>query len=123
MNVFIAEKVIGAVQLLLEGSIPCKTLGICANVLMLVHPNDYLDYDETSNCVSTLNKAFKHWPKHSGNNLYPLPSCEYEYETEAEAYDRHSCQGDMWSGSYYATLRVELCHFVIDYLKRYYNLK
>lgn len=113
MNVFIAEKVIGAVKQLLDGDIPDIAQGICGNVRMLCGETHHY------NVTHLLHYVAKEWPKFSGVTCYPVPSPS----GSSPSTEYHFTTNEWVVGSLYTALRIELCHFVIDYLKRYYNLK
>lgn len=115
MNIFIAEKVIAAVQQLLDGNIPSRSHGICLNVKRLCGGDPHY------HLLDCLHDVAEKWPKFSGNHHYPVPD-PYEDDTEPDWI--YNAAIDEWEeGTAYTALRIELCHFIIDYLKRYYNLK
>ena len=115
MNVFIAEKVIAAVQQLLDGNIPNRNHGICYNV------KRFCVGIESELVLFCLHDVAELWPKYSGDSCYPVPDPSgddhdpvYVYQTTLDEWEE---------GTAYTALRIELCRFIIDYLKRYYNLK
>lgn len=114
MNIFIAEKVIAAVQELLNGNIKHKRWGICGNLRMLL-PNYIVAAYLEEAC---LDACFRAWLKYSGNIAFPIPD-----PAGGSVQDIYEGTDDKWKeGSAYTALRIELCHFIIDYLKRYYRL-
>ena len=116
MNVFIAQKVVSAVQELLNGNIPNHSHGICHNVRQLCGDTYY--YDHALFCLGDVAEL---WPKFSGDSCYPVPD-PYGGDPNPEwAY--HDTIDEWEEGTAYTALRLELCHFIVDYLKRYYNLK
>ena len=114
MNIFIAEKVVSAMQQLLDGNIPNRFHGICYNVKHLCGGI------ESGLVLLCLDDVAREWPKFSGDGTYPVPD-PYSGEPDPELV-YHDTVDEWEEGTAYTALRIELCRFIIDYLKRYYRL-
>lgn len=98
---------------------PRSNLGICANFDTVYHAvhGANCDYDEWSNAVDILDSAMDKWPGHSGNQLFPVPDPDNSLLGPADTYSYHSEAGTMWSGSEYASKRIELLNWLIKHLR------
>ena len=87
-----------------------RRYGLCENLKRL--GGVYDEYDEYGKlrgaATHELHSAFETWDKWSGDHLYPVPSCDDEFD-ENVAYN---IQEDMYEGDY-GELRIDLLRHLI----------
>ena len=64
-----------------------------------------------------LGKIMKTWPRHSGNDLFPVPSI-VEGETEEDWYYISLSKNRLWAPNEYGDLRRDLAHHIINELTK-----
>lgn len=99
------DKMVNGLQQLLDGEIPLRGAGICANLKGLVEfPSDPL-YD-------FIYKMAKQWDKFSGNKDYPIIDLSKQSPAENQFYINIR-GGKLWQGTQ-GELRRELIQFMLD---------
>jgi hypothetical protein len=86
--------------------------GICYQVRKFVAPE--MPYSELAlDAVCLLERTMLHWPKHSGDTLYPVPNPRKLLKGSPYGTFRYHCErGTLWDGAY-GQKRKELLAWLI----------